>query len=374
MVGINPLSKEVYLERRESRKSDIRGDYFRDQTAIIHSMPFRRLKNKTQVFFAPKNDHVCTRIEHVMHVATIAATICKGLNNNEWMLDTDLAYAIGVGHDLGHAPFGHAGETVLNEILKDSGGFVHEVNGYRTVEYLANDGKGLNLTYAVKDGIICHNGEEFEQTLKPITTKNNLDTITNRKCLPSSYEGCIVRIADKIAYLGRDIEDAIIADLIHKEDIPDKIRANLGQTNGEIIDTLVEDVIKYSSTRDEVGFSSSMHSLMKQLKDFNYKNIYGHKIIEEYRDMGQNILRNLYGYLLELYNRNGDDKQKYDESKLAINKGFGSYLSKMSEFYEATSCSKEQIVVDYIAGMTDIYALDCMQQITIPKPIPFGNS
>jgi dGTPase len=182
----NPFSESIYLQRTEPRETDVRGDYFRDQTAIIHSTAFRRLKNKTQVFFAPENDHICTRIEHVLHVATIAATICKGLNKYGWELDIDMAYAIGLGHDLGHTPFGHAGEMALNKILGGNNAFVHEINSYRQVEYLAKKGQGLNLCFGVKDGIICHNGEKDEQYLKPSQILNNLDKIKTRKVVCNS--------------------------------------------------------------------------------------------------------------------------------------------------------------------------------------------
>ena len=215
----NILPKEALEKRSYKKDEDIRGCYYRDQTAIIHSRPFRRLKHKTQVFFSPDDDHVCTRIEHVLHVATISATICRGLNskdNSEWSLNEDLAYSIGLGHDLGHTPFGHAGESELSFLLGGKDLFIHEINSYRVVEKLTNQGEGLNLTYAVKDGIIFHNGESFEKSIKPDQTIKNLDTITDRKHLPTTYEGCIVRFSDKIAYLGRDIEDAIIAGFFFK--------------------------------------------------------------------------------------------------------------------------------------------------------------
>lgn len=231
----NPLSPETYKIRLNEKDYPIRGDYFRDQTAIIHSMPFRRLKHKTQVFFAPENDHVCTRIEHVLHVATIAATICKGLNNKGWDLNPEMAYAIGLGHDLGHSPFGHAGETALNRKLNSDFKFIHEVHGLRVVDKLCNDGNGLNLTYGVRDGIINHNGEILQQSLKPNEEKNNIESIHDRKSIATSYEGCIVRFSDKIAYLGRDIEDALIADFITLNEIPEKIREEVGSSNGEII-------------------------------------------------------------------------------------------------------------------------------------------
>ena len=241
----NTIPEKIYLQRSRKLNTEIRGDYFRDQTAIIHSMAFRRLKHKTQVFFAPENDHVCTRIEHVMHVATIAKSICKGLNKNGWQLDIEAAFAIGLGHDLGHAPFGHEGEFILSQKLGNRK-FMHELNSYRVVEYLSNNGKGLNLTYMVKDGIICHNGEKFEQYLKPDDKPKNLDKITNRQVIPSSYEGCVVRFSDKTAYLGRDIEDAITAGFIKRTDIPKDIQKKLGSTNSDIIDGFVRDFINNS--------------------------------------------------------------------------------------------------------------------------------
>ena len=248
----NPLPDEVYLRRTKPVKPDIRAEYFRDQTKIIHSYPFRRLKHKAQVFYAPDNDHICTRMEHVLHVATIAATICRGLNHSgqDWALDTELAYAIGLGHDLGHAPFGHEGEKELAAKLGAPKAFMHELNSYRVVEHLANHGQGLNLTYAVKDGIICHNGEDFNQNgLKPSPAANDLENIRERAYMPCTYEGCIVRLSDKIAYLGRDVEDAVTAGFITKKDLPKSTAKALGESNTDIISNLIADVVAARDTR-----------------------------------------------------------------------------------------------------------------------------
>ncbi|HNV71740.1 MAG TPA: HD domain-containing protein, partial [Candidatus Ozemobacteraceae bacterium] len=281
---------DIMTRRSNPRPEDIRGPYLRDQTAIIHSLPFRRLKHKTQVFFAPENDHICTRIEHVMHVATIAATIARGLNRSGWKLDEDLAFAIGLGHDLGHAPFGHSGEAILDDLLKPFGQrFVHEVNGLRVVDALANDGEGLNLTFAVRDGIICHNGEKFEPALQPAERANVPELICDRNCRPSTFEGCIMRFADKIAYLGRDIEDGIDAGLIKESDIPDRIRQRMGSRNGEIIHTLVIDVIETSRKADAIRLSDETFSLMRELKTFNYQSIYLHPSLKEYESYCRNI-------------------------------------------------------------------------------------
>ena len=237
----NELSPEELRTRRVPRPedaTDLRGHYFRDTTAVVHSYPFRRMKHKTQVFFAPRNDHICTRIEHVMHVATISATICRALN-----LDPDLAWAIGMGHDLGHTPFGHLGEKILSR-LRGVDGFRHEIYSLRVVDHLTNHGRGLNLTYAVRDGIINHCGEKFEQYLEPDHTVKDLSTITRRDRLPSTWEGVAVRMSDKIAYLGRDLEDAMQLGLVTVDDIPARGRRVLGQNNSRIIDTLVNDLIR----------------------------------------------------------------------------------------------------------------------------------
>ena len=367
----NPLDASVYTKRTVPKTHPVRGEFFRDQTAIIHSLPFRRLKHKTQVFFSPENDHVCTRIEHVLHVATIAATICKGLNQSGWDLNPDMAYAIGLGHDIGHTPFGHAGEAVLNQKLKSDVKFMHEVNSYRVVEYLANDGKGMNLTYGVKDGIINHNGEKFEQYLEPGTTINDLENIKDRTHYATSYEGCITRFSDKIAYLGRDVEDAIIAGFISKKKIPDDIKKDLGTTNGQIIDGFVKDLIENSKKQSKVGFSDSMFDKLKALKEFNYHYIYNHRDILHYRKMGENILSELFDYLIELFSDNGYDFKKYSSSRILLDNRFGSYLKTMKKFYSKGNNVPKLIVCDYIAGMTDNFALESIKQITIPSPIKF---
>ena len=363
----NPLSENTYLKRTYDLDTPIRGAYFRDQTAIIHSMPFRRLKHKTQVFFAPENDHVCTRIEHVMHVATIAKSICLGLNKYSWDLDTDMAFAIGLGHDLGHAPFGHEGEYFLNKRLGGANSFIHEINSYRVIEKLSNNGKGLNLTYAVKDGIICHNGESFEQYLTPDLNIKNLDSIKNRKIKPSSFEGCIVRFSDKIAYLGRDIEDAITAKFIKREDIPKNIQKNLGESNSSIIDKLVNDIIDNSKENDKIGFSNKIFEHLKNLKDFNYKYIYNNPIKEQNKIIVGKIIYSLFDYLLILFTKHETNYNEYKKLNLKLENSFGNYLETMHNFYK-TENNPEQIITDFISGMTDSYAMDSMRQISFPTP------
>lgn len=367
----NPLPAEKYLERTHAKEPGVRGDFFRDQTAIIHSLPFRRLKHKTQVFFAPENDHVCTRIEHVLHVATIAATICKGLNASGWELDIDMAYAMGIGHDLGHAPFGHAGEYALQEKLNGRQRFMHELNSYRVVEHLSDHGNGLNLTFGVKDGIICHNGERDDKYLKPVAVPNDLEAISNRNIIPSSYEGCIMRFSDKIAYLGRDIEDALVAGFIRIDDIPSDVKDELGGTNGEIINTLVSDLIIFSSDKDYIGFSDEKYDLMTKLKKFNYSHIYNHQELQRYNRYCHRIIGSLFDHFGQLFDKFGCEFKKYTELEIKTDRAFGHYVESLWPFYEKTGAVTETIVTDYIAGMTDFYALESMKQINIPAPIMF---
>jgi dGTPase len=284
----------------------------------------------------------------------------------DWNLDADMAFAMGLGHDLGHAPFGHEGEHFLNKRLGGGNAFIHEVNSYRIVEYLANNGKGLNLSYAVKDGIISHNGESFEQYLMPDDKVKDLDLVKNRKVKPSSYEGCIVRFSDKIAYLGRDIEDAITAKFIERNDLPRKVKKKLGQSNSQIIDKLVNDVINGSKDNAHIGFSDEIFEALKLLKDFNYKRIYQNEKKERNRIIAGKIIYALFDYLLVLYTKYERDYKAYTKQSLKFEREFGEYLQAMHEFY-LTEDDPEQIITDYIAGMTDSFAMDCMRQISFPQ-------
>ena len=357
----NPFSDELYKKRTKKIEPDFRGEYFRDQTKIIHSQPFRRLKSKTQVFAAPDNDHICTRIEHVLHVATIAVSICKGLKlNGNWQLDEELAFAIGLAHDLGHAPFGHEGEAALAKKIAPAP-FMHELNGYRVVEHLVNYGEGLNLTYAVKDGIICHCGEDFNNNaLKPADEPNDLEAIRDRKHLPTTYEGCIVRLADKIAYLGRDIEDAVREKLITLNQVPAEVQKELGKSNGEIINTLVLDLTENSKDKDCIGFSEEKFALITILKDFNYKYIYRNAAISQQREVLQKAIGELFDYYSDLFEKyqfgNG-----YQKDSLETAKNFGRYITAMKRVYKKDMTYPQQIVTDYIAGMTDSFALGCIE-------------
>ena len=367
----NPFPEEIYKKRRIPKEYPIRGEYFRDQTAILHSMEFRRLKHKTQVFFAPENDHICTRIEHVLHVATIAASICKGLNKYGWNLDTEMAYAIGLGHDLGHAPFGHTGEEALCEVLQKPNGFIHEIHSYKVAEHLTNDGNGLNLTFGVLDGIICHCGETFEQSLIPSSIKKDLDLIDSRAQIPNSFEGCIIRFADKIAYLGRDLEDALMVEnLINIDQLPKQIAEKLGNKNGDIINHLVLDIIESSKNAEEIRFSDEKYLLMKNLKDFNYQFIYNHPRMHEYRVYCKKMIKTLFLHFKELTQLIGKDYEKYSLRNVKVDRTFGIYYEK-SQHIDSINISDDHIIVNFIAGMTDQFAMEAMKQICLPKSITF---
>lgn len=360
----NELPREVLHRRlrpREEDQRDMRGPYFRDTTAVIHSYPFRRMKHKTQVFFAPRNDHICTRIEHVMHVATIAATICRALS-----LDGDLAWAIGLGHDLGHTPFGHLGEKILSQ-LRGLEGFRHEIYSLRVVDHLANHGSGLNLTYAVRDGIINHCGEKFEQSLTPDHTEKDLSAIRRRDRLPATWEGVVVRMSDKIAYLGRDLEDAIQLGLVRSEDIPEVGRRVLGRSNSEIIDSLVNDLIRTSLETGTVGFSDAVYRAFLEVKEFNYQRIYNNPKLTGYHQYFQRILETLFGYLQGLFEQFGPEVERYQREGNTLAARFGDYVGKMQGFYLQEESPPEQVVFDYIAGMTDDYAIESVAEIMVPR-------
>lgn len=356
MPFINPLRQDIYVSRQNDRGDDIRGPYFRDMTAILHSMPFRRLKHKTQVFFAPQNDHLCTRIEHVMHVATIAVTICKQLD-----LDTDLAQAIGMGHDLGHAPFGHAGEESLTSLSKTYG-FIHELNSLRVVDKLTNGGKGLNITYAVRDGIVSHCGETKDRVIYISDKEKKLEDLKDRASYPTSYEGCVVRLSDSIAYMGRDIEDALTVGLITEDQIPKNIKQILGNKNGEIVNSLVSDVIKWSSDNGQIGFSEDMFALWEELRNFNYKQIYEHSWLVNYKGHIRIMITSLFEHIAELVSKNTNDFDKYP-IRIPMDKHLIDYLKELNGLYELEGFHPERVAIDFISGMTDRYALRCYQDL-----------
>jgi len=367
-MNTEALPEAVCLQRARPRQADVRGEYFRDQTAIIHSTPFRRLKHKAQVFFAPENDHICTRIEHVLHVATIASTLCRGLAGHGWRLDTELAYAAGLGHDLGHAPFGHAGESALAKKMAPFGGFEHERHSLRVVDFLARDGLGLNLTWAVRDGIVCHNGEQIDRFLTPDASLRDPKDKAEQTRRPATWEGCAVRFADKIAYLGRDIEDALAAGFLERRDVPQTISRELGSTNGEIIDALVTDLIEHSALQGKLGYSDEKYELLCALQRFNYERIYGHPRLHEYERHSTRIVLELFDFLMEAAERWSEGQPSVSgEVELA----FIRYLDDHAACYAAEGTPTAQRVADYIAGMTDNFCLTTFSEMVLPRPISF---
>lgn len=352
------------------KRDPFRLEFARDETRILHSPPFRRLKHKTQVFLSPDNDHICTRMEHVLHVSSIASVIGRCLN-----LNIDLVSAIAKGHDLGHPPFGHAGEEVLDTILRGRNvdrGFMHEVHGLRVVDKLTNLGAGLNLTYEVRDGIITHCGEQFEQKVKPDRNRNilELETIEDRNYYPSTLEGCLVRLVDRIAYLGRDLEDGLKAGLVKKADVPAEIVKNLGVENGKIIGTFVYDTISNSMEVDEIGMSAEVFSYMGLLKEFNYEHIYRNDEVVRKSGKASRIVGLLFHELEEIFRksergRNSDYVQNLTkEAPLMV--VFFHFIRNTNYTDETPSW---RIVTDYVAGMTDLFAERTFGQLFMPSPV-----
>ena len=361
MVFENGLSQEILTARKKKRDDGIRSPYYRDTTAILHCSPFRRLKHKTQVFFAPSNDHICTRIEHVLHVASIATAICRGMG-----LNNDLAWAIGVGHDLGHTPFGHIGEHIISDLMKENGlgGFEHEINSLRVVDFLSP----LNLTYAVRDGIVSHCGESFVRTLKPDFHVKDLDDIkTKAGLMPSTWEGCIVRFSDQIAYMGRDFEDACRLGIVKETDVPAECQKLLGAKNGEMINSLVEDVIASSEKEGVICFSEDVFDAMKKMIQFNYEKIYRSSMLEGYQKYYGRLIRLIYDYLKKLFDEYGFDEDKYKSEGNMLSAGFYNYVTEKKQLYLEHDGNYDRLIFDYISGMSDNFCLDCGIEILKPE-------
>ena len=276
-----------------SRKDEVRSLFERDYTRILHSLAYRRLKHKTQVFYNIDNDHICTRMEHVAHVDSVSATIAKNLG-----LNYELTKAIAIGHDLGHAPFGHSGEKVISELSEEHLGikFWHEKNGLRFVDEIElleddyRDYANLNLTYAVRDGIISHCGEVDENGLKPREEFIDLNDFNEPgEFQPITWEGCVVKISDKIAYVGRDIEDAICLGFLNK-DLETRLKMMARIHDQKAINTtvimhnLIVDICENSSPGAGICLSDRYLKQLKEIKDFNYEYIYKHKRLDAFND------------------------------------------------------------------------------------------
>jgi dGTPase len=334
-----------------------------DVDRILHSRAYTRYIDKTQVFYLIHHDHITHRVLHVQLVSKIARTIGRYLGLNE-----DLIEAVALGHDIGHTPFGHDGERFLSELCSSSGigYFLHNVQSVQFLDRVERKGKGWNLCLQTLDGILCHDGEIHNRALKP-DRKKTFETLgkemTAKKAspatmlIPMTLEGCVARMADTISYIGRDIEDAIRLDMIKRSDLPKECVDILGDTNGSIVYHLVTDIINNSFQNSYIAFSPEVSEALKRLKDFNLKRIYMNPIIKTHTAAIKKLFETLfaqYCYDIETENRSS-----------VI---FNGFLKDMSDDY-INNHSKEEIVRDFIAGMTDQYFLRQCPQHLRPKTL-----
>lgn len=309
------LSENTRGREKLIKECDIRTPYQRDRDRILHCKTFRRLKHKTQVFLAPQGDHYRTRLTHTLEVAQIARTIARALRLNE-----DLTEAIALGHDLGHTPYGHAGERALNEVAPC--GFAHFEQSVRVVEVLENDGEGLNLTWEVRNGIACHTRGEEAATL----------------------EGRVVRIADKIAYINHDIDDAMRAGVLGEYDIPAHIRHGLGHKRTDRIDTLVFSIIENSTDKDYIKMDDQTYGLFQELHKFMFQSVYTNPIAKGEEGKAKSMLVKMYKYF---ENNPGQMEKRFN---------FKPHTSQI-----------DRAICDFISGMSDNYAVKVYTDLFIPK-------
>lgn len=314
------LSSDSKGRKVKEEKCIIRTDFQRDRDRILHSKAFRRLKHKTQVFVAPEGDHFRTRLTHTLEVSQIGRTLARALNLNE-----DLVEAIALGHDLGHTPFGHTGERVLDAL--NPKGFNHNQQSIRIVDFLEQDENrvGLNLTYEVREGIMNHSGDSLSETL----------------------EGQIVHFSDRIAYINHDIDDAIRAKIISPKDLPKEAVKVLGYTHGVRINTMIVDIIENSYNKDKIMMSKEIKDNTLLLRKFMFDRVYLNPKAKSEEEKSEYILTQLYKYYLKNY-----DKLPKE------------YLKSYDNVYS----TKEDKICDYIAGMTDRYAINMFNNLFVPKP------
>lgn len=309
------LARESKGRERAVEPCPLRTCFQRDIDRVVHCKAFRRLKHKTQVFLCPEGDHYRTRMTHTLEVARVARTIARGLGLNE-----DLVEAAALGHDLGHTPFGHAGERVLNEIMTD--GFRHNEQSLRVVDRLENDGQGLNLTYEVRRGIVCHSGFDTAETL----------------------EGRVVRISDKIAYLSADIDDALRGGVLYPLDIPAELVQTLGSTHSERLNTLITDIIEESRGKNNILQSPEKRETMAQLNDFMFRSVYFNPVAKGEEGKAQELIYRLFEYYVKHPDLLGEEYKEIWQKE-----------------------GRERAVCDYVAGMTDAFAVEVYQDLFIPK-------
>lgn len=314
---LSPMAFKVTDTRgrlRPESKCSIRTDFARDRDRIIHSKAFRRLKHKTQVFISAYNDHFRTRLTHTLEVSQIARTICRALRLNE-----DLAEAIAMGHDLGHTPFGHSGERALDELCPR--GFKHYEQSLRVVDVLEKDGKGMNLTYEVRNGILNHSGANIADTA----------------------EGTVIKYADRFAYINHDIDDALRAGVIGKSDLPEELVNSLGDSHSGRINAMISDIVAASSKAGKVCMSRTVERDMMALRQFMFSSVYEKLAVKDYQSFM--VIEKLYGY-------------------------FRSNLSKLPEEYSRLllDWDADTVVCDYISGMTDNYCVELFNDLFMPNP------
>lgn len=390
---------DVLISRQDelySRPDDVRSPFARDYTRILHSMAYRRLKHKTQVFFNIENDHVCTRMEHVAHVESVSSTIARKLGLNE-----ELTKAISMGHDLGHAPFGHQGESVIKTLCTKylNHTFWHEQNGLRFVDNvdLLEDtykiSRNLNLTYAVRDGILSHCGEVDENSIFPRSIDVGIEDFDKPgKYQAATWEGCVVKIADKIAYVGRDIEDAMSLGFLDQTARNTLLR--MAQIHDEnvlnttvIMHNMIIDICNNSSPSKGICLSAKFNQQLKDIKTFNYENIYRHKRLDPFKHYSELIITQIFDALLAMYDG------KYTWNALEEQRRFTPLLISSFEKWLARYCDTSivpkgelkdlalkcenrkiykkldtqeiyvQAIIDYISGMTDRFAIALFNEL-----------
>lgn len=353
------------------REEDLRPAFFHDIDKIIHSRCYSRYIDKTQVFYLIENDHITHRVLHVQLVSKIARTIGRFLSLNE-----DLIEAISLGHDVGHTPFGHNGEKIISEFCQqnNAGVFEHNVQSFRLFHEIEKKGNGSNLSVQVLDGIICHNGEllvsrfDYDKTKTKEQLSNDYQNSLKKhgvsvKMKPMTLEGCVMRISDVIAYIGRDIEDAIKLGLIDRRDIPRKITKILGDNNKEIINNLVIDLVNNSYDQDYLSFSKEVLQALGELKDWNNNNIYCHPRKTTQDVKIRNMFNNVLNANLEFLKNN--DTKSHIVQWLDV---------EMPHSYRDNN-SDARIVADYVSGMTDDYLINSYKEMVLPKSfgINFNN-
>lgn len=378
-----------------SRRDDIRTPFSRDYTRILHCQAFRRLKHKTQVFYHAENDHICTRMEHVLHVESVSSTICAYLG-----LNADLARAISLGHDLGHSPFGHGGEEILRDLSVKALGepFWHERNGLHLVddlELLEDDrmvNRNLNLTYAVRDGILSHCGETDENALRPREDLIDLADFTLPGQFQSAtWEGCVVKLSDKIAYLGRDIEDAVRLGFLPEEkrrellSLADETNPALNTT--VIIHNMITDICRNSTPERGICLSETRQRQMDSIKRFNYENIYENPRFHTFKLYSRMILEQIFEQLLTTYEGEDTIRRLMEKGKAypCLFGEFGEWLARYCDIptpgypwsdtlaalyqnrkvYQKLADKKTyaRAILDYISGMTDSYAIRAFEEL-----------